>query len=337
MDHYLHGDELVRAMKTCATELQTAAKARGEGMTRSAALEAVAHERGYRDWNAAVAAAKTTDEARRRPKPLDAFLWRDIDRPLPLPAFALYEGGSRMYDSIRELMRWAGQVDLIAESLPEANRPKLLHGAGSEIPYVFVQDHGRWGDDIYRLCDRSYSPWKGIAFTRDELAAAGVPEWEKEHGNHGGDDMFSVAWDEVMATRSATTLKRLARIVAGIGLVAMEAYRRQMGQSLPQGRSFIIDLKDPEQLTPAHVARLIGCRDDTQHREVRVTKDGIAYLSDVVGNLETGNLAFGLGVWVSGNGYVGLEAARDETHVARVLKVLRENWPTPTGDVNDWT
>jgi hypothetical protein len=336
MDQSSLGGDPLRAFKSRATELQAEAKARGESLKRSAALEAVAHERGFRDWNAASATAKTALQPLKRESP-QIFLWRDIERPLPVPLLRFYPSSSKMHDSIRELMRWASQVDLIAESFPVENRQKLMGGVGGQVPYVFAQDRGRWSDDLYRLCDRGYDPWKGIAFTRDELAAAGVPEWEEEHGNHGGSDMYSVAWDEVMHTRNATTLKRLARLVAGIAMVAQEAYERQKGQAIPHGRGFTIDLKDPEQLSADNVARLIGSRDDSVHRELRVSKDGIAYLSDIVGNADTGGLAFSLGVWVSGNGYVGLEASRDEQYVEEVLEDLRNNWPTPTTEVNDWT
>lgn len=246
-------------------------------------------------------------------------------------------GDRSFYESIRELMRWAIQAQGIADGLLARSHPEPLGRMGGDPPYVFVQDRSRWGDDLYRLCGRGYEPWTGIVFNHDELAVSGVVEWENEHGNHGGTDMFSVAWDEPLGSRDPATLKGLARLLAGIALVADEAYERQMGEVVPRGKGFTIDLNDPAQLTTMHVARLIGSRDDSANREVRVTKAGVAYVSDVVGNVDTGNLTFGLGAWIAGNGYVGLKAARDADYIQQILRELVLNWPEPTEEVNDWT
>ena len=44
-----------------------------------------------------------------------------------------------------------------------------------------------------------------------------------------------------------------------------------------------IGLKDPSQLTLDNVRALIASKDDSEHRQLRVSKSGIAYLSDAVG------------------------------------------------------
>lgn len=58
MDQVSQGAGLLRTMKKRAAELRAVASAAGKTTTHSAALEVVAHERGFRDWNAAAAAAK---------------------------------------------------------------------------------------------------------------------------------------------------------------------------------------------------------------------------------------------------------------------------------------
>ena len=89
-----------------------------------------------------------------------------------------------------------------------------------------------------------------------------------------------------------------------------------------------IDLNEP--FTIDDVARLLASKDDSAHRQLRVTKKGIAFLSDEIGNNNLNDLAFCLETWIAGNGYVGPEAACDSKFVARIEKVLRDNWPNPS-------
>ena len=90
-----------------------------------------------------------------------------------------------------------------------------------------------------------------------------------------------------------------------------------------------IDLNDPNQFTRDGVARLIGSVLDTRDWQLRVTKEGIAYLSDIVGNQDVASLAFRLGTWCSGNNYVGFQASRDKAWVDHVFYELQDNWPMP--------
>lgn len=333
MDKHTHGNEVLRALKARAGELQNQAIASGSHLKRSMALEEASRERGFRDWNAASAAAKRPSSGAAQ---ASTFLWRDLDSALPSLPFRIHPGDSRFYHSIRELMRWAQQLELIAETVPEDSRSKMLQVVGGDVPYVFVQNRVRWSDDLYRLCDRGYEPWAGIAFTHDELALAGVIDWEAEHGSHGGGDMYSLAHDDMRTTSNATALKRLARLLAGVALVADQAFERDPDQTPNSRINFTIDLKVPKQVTAANVARLLRSKDDSAHRQVRVTTDGIAYLSDVVGNNELVGLAFRLETWIQGNGYVGKEASLDEDWVKTVLELLRENWPKPKANLVDW-
>jgi len=88
-----------------------------------------------------------------------------------------------------------------------------------------------------------------------------------------------------------------------------------------------IDLKDPQQLTRENVAKLIGSQLDTKDWQLCVTKDGVAYLSDIVGTEDVDGLAFRLETWCAGNNYVGFQAAHDPHWVEQVFRDLSENWP----------
>jgi hypothetical protein len=96
-----------------------------------------------------------------------------------------------------------------------------------------------------------------------------------------------------------------------------------------------IDLKDPVQVTRENVSALIGSVLDSQNWQLRVSKDGIAYLSEVVGGDDIENLAFRLETWCAGNNYVGFQAAHDTLWVDRVFRDLSENWPNPKSSYID--
>ena len=97
-----------------------------------------------------------------------------------------------------------------------------------------------------------------------------------------------------------------------------------------------IDLNSPTDFTIENVAALIASKDDSVHRQLRVTSDGFAFLSDEVGNINTEGLAFRLETWCFGNGYCGKEAANDPTWVKKVYGWLKENWPNPKSSVIDY-
>jgi hypothetical protein len=94
-----------------------------------------------------------------------------------------------------------------------------------------------------------------------------------------------------------------------------------------------IDLNAP--FTTEDVKNLIASKDDSVHRQLRVSSGGIAYLSDTVGNIDTDGLAFCVETWSAGTGHVGALAANDESGVSRVEAVLRDNWPHPSSTFID--
>ncbi|MCW5824903.1 MAG: hypothetical protein KIT34_19050 [Cyanobacteria bacterium TGS_CYA1] len=77
------------------------------------------------------------------------------------------------------------------------------------------------------------------------------------------------------------------------------------------------------------VAKLLASKDDSQLRQLRVTKNGSAYISDEVGSENIDALAFRFEIWGVGNSYCGLEASQDASWVRKVYNDLKENWPNP--------
>jgi len=97
-----------------------------------------------------------------------------------------------------------------------------------------------------------------------------------------------------------------------------------------------IDLNKPDGLTLDSVRQLLACASDDEHTQLRVTKDGIAYISSgVVGGADVQGLLFRLETWAKGSGYVGKIAASDEVWVMQIYNALKENWPNPPFDYID--
>lgn len=95
-----------------------------------------------------------------------------------------------------------------------------------------------------------------------------------------------------------------------------------------------IDLNQP--FTTEDVAALLASKDDSRHRQLRVDKNGVAFLSDEVGAQSLEGLAFRLETWNAGGGYTGPKAATDAGWVKRIEDALRKNWPNPAGTYIDW-
>jgi hypothetical protein len=97
------------------------------------------------------------------------------------------------------------------------------------------------------------------------------------------------------------------------------------GHSL-QERLMKVNLTDPKRFTLENVRALLASKDDSQHRQLRVTNDGYAYLSDDIGfhNLEGVKARFE--TWCQGNGYCGNEAAADPEYVHEIFDDLKNVW-----------
>jgi hypothetical protein len=87
-----------------------------------------------------------------------------------------------------------------------------------------------------------------------------------------------------------------------------------------------IDLKNPDELTTDNVREFLRSGDDSTNTQIRVTNDGIAYLSKTVGGHDLEGVKFQMETFGAGNGYVGEGAANDDEWVREVHETLREGW-----------
>lgn len=84
-----------------------------------------------------------------------------------------------------------------------------------------------------------------------------------------------------------------------------------------------IDLNNPAEFTKESVRQLIASGDDSSHTQLRITKDGKAFLSKKVGADNIVGIAFRLETWIKGNGYVGPEAAKDDEWIERLYEGMK--------------
>ncbi len=97
-----------------------------------------------------------------------------------------------------------------------------------------------------------------------------------------------------------------------------------------------IDLKDQSNLTFENVKLLIASKDDSEHRQLRISKDGFAYLSDDVASANLDNVLCRFETWTSGKDYCGVDASNDESWVNEVLHILKQNYPNPKSPYIDY-
>lgn len=97
-----------------------------------------------------------------------------------------------------------------------------------------------------------------------------------------------------------------------------------------------IDLNQHESLTPEAVRALIASGNPAVHNQLRVTCDGIAFLStQSVGGADVQGLCFRLETWAAGSGYVGAAAAEDAQWIQQIHTALQTHWPVPRSDYID--
>ncbi len=100
--------------------------------------------------------------------------------------------------------------------------------------------------------------------------------------------------------------------------------------------SLTIDLTKPDALTHESVARLLASATDRTNTQLRVTKEGAAFISSTnVGADRIDGLAFRLETFSAGTDHVGPAAAKDSDWVNRILKALKDNWPHPSSSYID--
>lgn len=220
------------ALKGEARQLAAYARAQGNPMTHSDALEQVASKRGFRDWNALSSHVASGSVVPLPRALLPAFPppWADMLLPFPqLPLRVVKPSELRRHSSIVEVMRWARQLHLIATKVPEGARREMLELIGERVPYVLERDRGRWPDGMFHLCDRGYDEFKGFVLTHEQVEALGMRQWNEAYGSHDGNLAFTVIGDDHRYPRKANTALVMANLLAWM---AMEA-DKLLGQSIP--------------------------------------------------------------------------------------------------------
>lgn len=109
---------------------------------------------------------------------------------------------------------------------------------------------------------------------------------------------------------------------------------KSMGEDVLRAETVKIDLKNPFDFTEENVGRLLASRDDSEHSQLCVTRDGFAFIRGR-SKEDVDSLLFRLESWVAGNGYVGPEAADDPEWRKRIFNVLKSNWPKPSSSYID--
>lgn len=90
-------------------------------------------------------------------------------------------------------------------------------------------------------------------------------------------------------------------------------------------------------LTREQLVELIKNGDDSVHNQIRVKRDGTIFLSQIVGAEDISGLRFRFETFDAGNGYVGVDAAADDTYINGLYRGLKESWDKGrTGYIDDW-
>lgn len=84
---------------------------------------------------------------------------------------------------------------------------------------------------------------------------------------------------------------------------------------------------DIRSITLEQLRQLIAEGDDRHNNQIRVTKDGVVYLSqDIVAAEQLDNIAFRFETFDAGNDYVGKAASEDDNLVKPIFNALKGNW-----------
>jgi hypothetical protein len=84
---------------------------------------------------------------------------------------------------------------------------------------------------------------------------------------------------------------------------------------------------DIRNITLEQLRQLIAEGDDKHDNQIRVTKDGMVYLSqDIVAAEQLEDIAFRFETFDAGNDYVGKAASEDDNLVIPIFNALKGNW-----------
>ena len=79
-------------------------------------------------------------------------------------------------------------------------------------------------------------------------------------------------------------------------------------------------------LTREQLVDLIRSGDDSHDNQIRVSNDGTIFLSRTVGAENIEGLRFRLETYDAGNGYVGVDAAKDDDYIDKLYDGLVKAW-----------
>lgn len=105
-----------------------------------------------------------------------------------------------------------------------------------------------------------------------------------------------------------------------------QTFLAQRGESIIlNGRQ--VKAYDIRTITLEQFRMLIACGNDSHNNQIRVTKSGKVYLSeDIVGSEQLDDVALSFETFSAHNGYVGVKAAEDNSHVIPLYHALIGNW-----------
>lgn len=84
---------------------------------------------------------------------------------------------------------------------------------------------------------------------------------------------------------------------------------------------------DIRTITLEQFRMLVACGNDSHNNQIRVTKSGMVYLSeDIVGSEQLEDVALSFETFSAHNGYVGVKAAEDNSHIIPLYYALIGNW-----------
>lgn len=87
-----------------------------------------------------------------------------------------------------------------------------------------------------------------------------------------------------------------------------------------------MEMYDIRTITLEQFRQLIANGDDTHDNQIRVTKNGMVYLSCIVGATQLHDVAFRFETFDAHNGYVGKTASEDKSYVKSLFNALKGNW-----------
>lgn len=214
-------------LKSKARALAAAAKLAGTPITHSRALEQVARELGFADWNACAAHAKAQTvpalpDLPFHPVPVDADL--SVDLKLPGGTLKFRSAGS----ASDRLLDWAERVDTLARNSTPDTLPRLIRVLGpGDYPYACARRVAGYTDEFFRVVNRGYQPVERLLLSEAELEELGVKAWANSEHVEGMDHEH---WYPLMdaQVRMRPTREGLIKVARLLAILGKRAWQKEM-------------------------------------------------------------------------------------------------------------